>query len=163
METTYQKTFPVNQLYNWGNEWFGISCSDAYMQKICTIFENYRNTNNKGVLYKLYLTEFKGEFKNISCREIFLGLLKLIIPEDDSSLARIVYAKIKIPRIKLPTRIIEFAFKENSKTTLILTMNNGWSISFRIHNASTKVEPSLKFDIQLKSKPEDIFYLNRKW
>lgn len=71
--------------------------------------------------------------------------------------------KIKIPRIKLPTRIIELAFKENSKTTLILTMNNGWSISFRIHNASTKVEPSLKFDIQLKSKPEDIFYLNRKW
>ncbi len=71
--------------------------------------------------------------------------------------------KIKIPRIKLPTRIIELDFKENSKTTLILTMNNGWSISFRIHNASTKVEPSLKFDIQLKSKPEDVFYLNRKW
>lgn len=71
--------------------------------------------------------------------------------------------KIRIPKIKLPTRIIELDFKENSKTTLILTMNNGWSISFRIHNASTKVEPSLKFDIQLKSKPEDIFYLNRKW
>jgi len=71
--------------------------------------------------------------------------------------------KIKIPKIKLPTRIIELAFKEKSKTTLILTMNNGWSISFRIHNASTKVEPSLKFDIQLKSKPEDIFYLNRRW
>lgn len=71
--------------------------------------------------------------------------------------------KIKIPKIKLPTRIIELVFKEKSKTTLILTMNNGWSISFRIHNASTKVEPSLKFDIQLISKPEDIFYLNRKW
>ncbi len=71
--------------------------------------------------------------------------------------------KIRIPKIKRPTRIIELAFKERSKTTLILTMNNGWSISFRIHNASTKVEPSLKFDIQLKSKPEDIFYLNRRW
>ena len=73
------------------------------------------------------------------------------------------FPKIKVPKIKLPTRIIELAFKEKSKTTLILTMNNGWSISFRIHNASTKVEPSLKFDIQLKSKPEDIFYLNTKW
>lgn len=71
--------------------------------------------------------------------------------------------QIKIPKIKLPTRIIELGFKEKSKTTLILTMDNGWSISFRIHNASTKVETSLKFDIQLQSKPEDIFYLNRKW
>lgn len=70
---------------------------------------------------------------------------------------------IIIPEIELPTRIIEMTFKENSKTTVILTMNNGWSISFRIHNASSKVEPSLKFDIQLQSKPEDVFYLNREW
>ncbi|MDR2523933.1 MAG: HaeIII family restriction endonuclease [Candidatus Nomurabacteria bacterium] len=70
---------------------------------------------------------------------------------------------IIIPEIELPTRIIEMTFKENSKTTVILTMNNGWSISFRIHNASSKVETSLKFDIQLQSKPEDIFYINREW
>ena len=68
-----------------------------------------------------------------------------------------------IPNIELPTRIIEFAFKENSKTTLILTMNNGWSISFRIHNASSKVETSLKFDINLQSKPEKMFYIDVEW
>lgn len=70
---------------------------------------------------------------------------------------------IVIPKIELPNRIIEIDFKEKSKTTLILTMNNGWSISFRIHNASSKVEASLKFDIQLQSKPEEMFYLNREW
>jgi hypothetical protein len=70
---------------------------------------------------------------------------------------------IIIPKIEMPDRIIELAYKEKSKTTVILTMNKGWSISFRIHNASTKVEPSLKFDIQLQSKPEEIFYLSRKW
>lgn len=70
---------------------------------------------------------------------------------------------IVVPKIELPNRIIELDFKEKSKTTLILTMNNGWSISFRIHNASSKVEASLKFDIQLQSKPEEIFYLNREW
>ena len=70
---------------------------------------------------------------------------------------------ITIPNIELPTRIIEFAFKENSKTTLILTMNNGWSISFRIHNASSKVETSLKFDINLQSKPEKMFYIDVRW
>ncbi|MCL2228264.1 MAG: HaeIII family restriction endonuclease [Firmicutes bacterium] len=70
---------------------------------------------------------------------------------------------ITIPNIELPTRIIEFDFKEKSQTTLILTMNNGWSISFRIHNASSKVETSLKFDINLQSKPEKMFYIDVKW
>jgi hypothetical protein len=77
--------------------------------------------------------------------------------------AKLNKPKIKVPKFKLPTRIIELEFKENSKTTLILTMNNGWSISFRIHNASSRIEPSLKFDIQLISKPESIFYINRRW
>jgi hypothetical protein len=71
--------------------------------------------------------------------------------------------KIIIPPISLPNRIIDLSFKENSQTTLILTMNNGWSISFRIHNASEVVEPSLKFDILLEGQPADLFYLDRQW
>lgn len=71
--------------------------------------------------------------------------------------------QIAIPTIDLPDRIIELSFKENSRTTIILTMNKGWSISMRIHNASTFVEMSLKFDIQLQSKPEDLFYLDVEW
>ena len=71
--------------------------------------------------------------------------------------------RIDIPQIELPDRIIELAFKEDSKTTIVLTMNKGWSISMRLHNASSKVEMSLKFDIQLQSKPEDIFSLDVEW
>lgn len=63
----------------------------------------------------------------------------------------------------LPTKIIELTVKENSKTTLELTMNNGWAISFRIHNAATKVETSLKFDIQLLGQPSDLFYKDVDW
>jgi hypothetical protein len=68
-----------------------------------------------------------------------------------------------IPATLLPTRIIELSFKTNSQNTLILTMDNSWSISFRIHNASTTVEPSLKFDIKLNGQPTDLFYLNKVW
>lgn len=56
-------------------------------------------------------------------------------------------------KIPLPTRIIEADLKPSSKTTLIIVFNNGWQVSFRIHNASTYVEPSLKFDIQLVGWP----------
>ena len=68
-----------------------------------------------------------------------------------------------IPTITLPTRIIDLSFKPNSKTTVILTMDNGWSISFRIHNASTNIEPSLKFDIQLVGQPANLFYIDVEW
>ena len=71
--------------------------------------------------------------------------------------------RIDVPLIELPDRIIELAFKEGSKTTIVLTMNKGWSITMRLHNAKKSVELSLKFDIQLQSKPEDIFYLNVEW
>jgi len=68
-----------------------------------------------------------------------------------------------IPKIELPTRIIELILKDNSQTTAILTMNNGWSISFRIHNASSRIEPSLKFDIQLVGQPSSLFFIDAIW
>ncbi len=65
--------------------------------------------------------------------------------------------KGKINRLKLPTRLIEIVFAENSKNTLIVSLNEGWQISFRIHNASSRIEPSLKFDINLVSSPNTLF------
>lgn len=62
-----------------------------------------------------------------------------------------------VPKVNLPTRIVEFDFKEDSTTTLNMILDNGWEISFRIHNASTYVERSLKFDIQLLGNPPVLF------
>lgn len=65
--------------------------------------------------------------------------------------------KAKIQKLKLPTRLIEVVYQEGSKTTLLVTLNEGWQISFRIHNASSRIEPSLKFDINLVSAPHTLF------
>lgn len=65
--------------------------------------------------------------------------------------------KAKIQKLKLPTRLIEIVFDKDSDTTLIVSLNEGWQISFRIHNASSRVEPSLKFDINLISAPHTLF------
>jgi len=70
---------------------------------------------------------------------------------------------IKFDKIILPTKIINLSFKEKSKTTLILTMNDYWVISFRIHSADGPVVPSLKFDTQLLSQPADLFYHDAVW
>lgn len=72
-------------------------------------------------------------------------------------------ATIIIPQADLPTEIISLRFKPNSKSTAELYLNNGWSLSFRIHNASTIVEPSLKFDIQFLGVPVNIITINCSW
>jgi hypothetical protein len=68
-----------------------------------------------------------------------------------------VKPKAKIPKLKLPSRLIEIVYQENSTTTLLVSLNEGWQISFRIHNASSRVEASLKFDINLVSAPHTLF------
>ena len=72
-------------------------------------------------------------------------------------------AALFINPAKLPTEIKYFDFRTNSKTTVDSCMNNGWSLSFRIHNASTIVEPSLKFDIQFIGVPTSIITYNCMW
>ena len=72
-------------------------------------------------------------------------------------------ATIVIPVSKLPDEIISIRLKPNSTNTVELYCNNGWSLSFRIHNASTVVEPSLKFDIQFIGVPSNIITINCQW
>ncbi len=56
---------------------------------------------------------------------------------------------MKVPRLKLPSRIIEVVLKPDPTDTMALTFDEGWQISFWIHNASSSIEPSLKVDIIL--------------
>ncbi len=72
-------------------------------------------------------------------------------------------ATLYIPKADMPTEIISLRFKPGSKSTAELYLNNGWSLSFRIHNASTIIEPSLKFDIQFLGVPANIITVNCSW
>ena len=77
--------------------------------------------------------------------------------------SKTITPKIEIPVVSLPTRIVNMDFKPNSNNTIELYMDGGWQFSFRIHNASTMVEPSLKFDIQIVGMPTTIIMINCKW
>lgn len=66
-------------------------------------------------------------------------------------------ARYKTQRINFPTRIVDFEMKPGSDNTLNMILDGGWEVSFRIHNASTKVEKSLKYDIKLLGNPPILF------
>ena len=77
--------------------------------------------------------------------------------------SKTIKPRIHIPLVCLPTRIVTLEFKPNSTNTVELYMDGGWQFSFRIHNASTKVETSLKFDIQIVGMPTTIISIDCRW
>lgn len=70
---------------------------------------------------------------------------------------------ITVPLVELPSRIIALDFKPDSYNTAEMYMNNGWQLSSRIHNASTRVEPSLKFDVHLIDMPPSVLRMECRW
>jgi hypothetical protein len=72
-------------------------------------------------------------------------------------------SKYMIPILPLPTRIFHADFKPGSTTTVEVCMDEGWHFGFRIHNAATLVEASLKFDVQYIGLPASIICIESKW
>ena len=139
-------------------------------------------------VYVPLLTAFANEFRRLNdANDIVDDLIKYLLGSNGNDYYKIIHRrnfttitpfnlsgtlnqatatnqpKIHVPTVSLPTKIIDLDFKDGFKNTLVLTMDNGWQISFRIHNASSRVEPSLKFDIQLIGQPADLFYIDREW
>ncbi len=77
--------------------------------------------------------------------------------------SKVKISTISVPIVQLPTELIAMRFKTGSKNTVEMYLNNGWELSFRIHNASSKVEPSLKFDIQFLGMPATVLTVNCIW
>lgn len=72
-----------------------------------------------------------------------------------------VEPKIRTNTVDLPTAIHSIAPKvikgQDSSTTLLVSLDKGWELSFRIHSARSTVEPSLKFDVSLARSPASIY------
>ena len=71
--------------------------------------------------------------------------------------------QITVPIVSLPTRLVNIELKPGTTNKVELYLDNGWQFSFRIHNASTVVEPSLKFDVQIEGIPASIISINCLW
>ena len=69
--------------------------------------------------------------------------------------------QIRVPRLAMPARLREVTKKGTN--TLLASLDNGWEISFRIHNASSRLEASLKFDVQLVGMPQQIYTSDQSW
>lgn len=71
--------------------------------------------------------------------------------------------QIRLQQLSLPTRIFDINFKPGSTNTVHIVCDQGWTISMRIHSASTRVEPSLKFDVTLIGVPPTLYTHYEPW
>ena len=73
-------------------------------------------------------------------------------------------AMTRVPVIKMPTRLLDAAFKPGTKTTIILTFDAGWSISMRLHNKDKIAKPtSLAWEVNLEGLPPSTFVNTHSW
>ena len=133
----------------------------AFMDEIIRSNKSNINVPQKMVEYLLGEFDFYKVISIDSKRVTQIQTYNLHGTLNQSS--RVIKPKIQVPVACLPTRIVSFAFKPDSTNTLELYMDGGWQFSFRIHNASTKVETSLKFDIQIVGMPTTIISINCSW
>lgn len=167
--------------------WEDISPIFEYLDEMKALKKKWKEINGKEErvyipLLKAFIAEIMRSYNNDSSMtkrmvEYLLGKFDFykIISIDSKNITRIqsynlhgqlnkvsktVKPKISIPIVMLPNRIVDVAFKPNSTNTVELYMNEGWQFSFRIHNASTYVETSLKFDIQIVGLPSTIITID---
>lgn len=174
----------LSSALDFGYKWYGVPVSVEYQKEIGPIFDLLKK--NKGVkwdessidkensIYIPLLKAFRSEVMRAYNRhgeEIISKLLKHVIGAQDFYKFISMKNKYIMERyaldgevpdsVKMPTKLIDFNFKKDksgkvSENTLIMVLDNDWVLSFRIHNASSKVEVSMKFDVRIIGKPAGI-------
>lgn len=185
---------------DFGEEWFGIPCSNEYWNAVKPIFDRLKKEKSKGqkwseiedkegTVYIPLLQSFMDEVYRASASDADMPrkMVEYLIGTNDyykvvsrdgkrltiihtfnvhgtlNKPSKIKVSAITVPIVELPTELVALQFKTGSTNTIEMYLNNGWQLSFRIHNASTKVEPSLKFDVQFIGMPVSILNIECKW
>lgn len=135
---------------------------DAFREELLSLDENNKNTvPQELVKYLIGRNDFYKVIAKESYRltEVQAYNLYGSLNQSDGKFK----PRAKLERLPLPSKILDFSYKEKSNNTLIITFDKGWSVSLRIHNASSKVEPSLKFDVQIVGFPRELFKTDADW
>ena len=171
---------------DFGKQWAGCPVSSQYFDQVKPIFSqlsHWQSTkeitlfskipNKAASIYLPVLTAFEDELNRLCMKngELFVSRMfeyllgthdfyKVIKCDKDSNVT-IQSMNMKGTlgwgrKWKIPNQIESIRRKARSNSTLHVSFAGGWLLSFRLHNARSLIEPSLKFDIQLIGMPAKV-------
>lgn len=160
----------LNQEKSKGTNWSDLNDknNDVYVPLLQAFLDEvdraYKNNPDIAIRMFEYLVGVKDYHKIVSSDSKRVTLIHTFnLHGTLNQPSRIKVSAFEVPVAETPTEIIAMRFKKGSKTTVEIYMDNGWAFSFRIHSASTQVQPSLKFDVQFISTPASVLHIECKW
>lgn len=157
-------------------------CSLEYKKTVQNIFERLRKKKKESHGAALWkdqpdvpnhyywpvLDAFEKEIRRVESPVMCRNLVRYLVGTHDFykvvSRRKVVeisgfnlFNTLHVPDLKLPDKIISIRSNNGSQFAKTITLNLGWEFNFRIHNASSKVEPSLKFDITATALPPKLY------
>ncbi|MDB5122547.1 MAG: restriction endonuclease [Mucilaginibacter sp.] len=132
-----------------------------YYQPVLTAFRNELdliNRNNVNIPQSLvaYIIG-RNDFYKVMKRARVVEIIAFNLHGNLGRSINGVRGVTSIPRLNLPTQIVQFQMMAGKTDTLSMICNQGWQLSFRIHSAESLVIPSLKFDINLIGHPNSMY------
>ena len=169
----------LSKRIHFGREWMGQSNSQTYFDEIGPIFSELEQRKRNKELWQDIPK--KEERIYVPLLRAFRKELMRIYREDKTSVAtnmlhyllggkydyykiiktngKVVIQSFNIngtlkwgSKVPLPKEISNTKIK--SQTTLIVIFDAGWELSFRIHSAEKRIQPSLKFDVEIIGLPQ---------
>lgn len=160
----------LNFVKKWGLDTVG--CSTTYFNSITPLFDELAKirkdskghatwaelTDKSGRFYWPVLDAFAAELERIQSPQMCSDFIKYLVGNHDfykivsrpNAIAIQAFnlnGTLNVSKPQLPTKIDLIKNKNGTQYSKTIIFDKGWSFNFRIHSASSKVEASLKFDI----------------
>lgn len=171
----------INWVSKWGLDPEG--CSQEYKDAIAPVFDELANIKTHsggtalfrdlsdlhGDVYAPVLQAFENELKRLFTSaenpdQTAAALVKYVVgnkdfykvvtrPSEVDILSFNFNGSLASTKTKLPTKILSVDREEGSAHSINVRFDRGYVFNFRIHNASSRIEASLKFDVQAVGLP----------
>lgn len=157
-------------------------CSQRYFDAVSPLFDELQKIRSQserqalwaeqadvpGRFYWPLLNAFEDEVKRVQSPEMCENFIKYLVGNKDfykvvskSKGVTIqgfnLQGSLNVAMPQLPTKIDLIKDKNSSQYSKTILFDKGWTFNFRIHSASSRVEASLKFDIQAVSLSPKIY------
>ena len=164
---------------DFGERWFGSPCSDDYFAEAAEIWRyleplesaeaRWRDLDDKAdrvymPLQRAFIREVERQFANAPST-LAQGMMRYMLGTYDYYKVYKHNSTLSIESLNMggtlnwgrsfpmPSRLVRADMKPGSKTTSLIVLDEGWQLSFRLHNAESRVKRSLKFDVQIIGQP----------